>query len=76
MEVDPLACPKKSGVSTDDLQLLKIHRAKNLQNSKPRYLSIDIFRGITITAMIFVNYIGNYVTTPTWSLHAHDIGLT
>ncbi len=39
-------------------------------------LSIDAFRGLTITAMVFVNTVGGFANTPAWSKHAHDFGLT
>jgi predicted acyltransferase len=43
---------------------------------KPRFLSIDVFRGITIFVMVFVNFVDAYHNTPSWSRHAPDIGLT
>ena len=53
---------------------------KNTENSvvetSPRYLSIDIFRGITIIMMVFVNTIGHFDNTPIWMRHAEDVGLT
>jgi predicted acyltransferase len=48
----------------------------NLVPKSPRFLSIDIFRGLTIVAMIFVNAIGGFETIPAWSKHAVDYGLT
>ncbi len=43
---------------------------------KPRFLSIDAFRGATIVAMVFVNFVGNYTAIPWWSKHVADVGLT
>lgn len=43
---------------------------------RKRYLSIDVFRGITIAVMVFVNFVGEFPNTPSWSKHAPDIGLT
>ncbi|HME51073.1 MAG TPA: heparan-alpha-glucosaminide N-acetyltransferase domain-containing protein [Candidatus Lokiarchaeia archaeon] len=45
-------------------------------NQKPRFLSIDIFRGATIVVMIFVNFVDPYTAIPDWSKHAPGIGLT
>ncbi len=47
-------------------------------SSKPkeRFLALDIFRGFTISAMVFVNSIGAYASTPERLRHAEDIGLT
>jgi predicted acyltransferase len=54
---------------------------KNISNDfyntgKKRILSIDIFRGATLTAMVFVNTTSIYDNTPEWLLHANDVGLT
>lgn len=44
---------------------------------KQRILSIDVFRGLTITIMGFVNYAAILKNvTPVWSQHAPDYGLT
>jgi len=43
---------------------------------KIRYMSIDVFRGLAIAAMIFVNTISPFENTPAWSKHAIDFGLT
>jgi predicted acyltransferase len=43
---------------------------------RKRYLSIDVFRGLTIAVMVFVNFVGEFPNTPSWSKHAPDIGLT
>ena len=43
---------------------------------KKRYLSIDVFRGIAIVGMVFVNTIAEFDTVPWWSKHAIDFGLT
>ena len=49
---------------------------KELLDKKPRYLSIDVFRGLTIVAMIFVNVIAPFNNIPAWSKHAVEYGLT
>jgi predicted acyltransferase len=46
------------------------------EETNSRYLSIDAFRGLTIILMVFVNTIGDFSTTPWWTKHAEDIGLT
>ncbi len=43
---------------------------------KLRYLSIDVFRGATIVAMVFVNFVAEYSAIPWWSKHVADVGLT
>ena len=43
---------------------------------KIRYLSIDVFRGLTILVMVFVNSTGDFKSIPAWSHHAPDYGLT
>jgi predicted acyltransferase len=44
--------------------------------TKTRILSIDVFRGLTITFMVFVNSVGGFPNTPWWSRHVTDYGLT
>ncbi len=51
-------------------------QAANQRPAKPRALSVDVFRGGTIVAMVIVNFVSNYYATPNWSRHAPDIGLT
>ena len=48
----------------------------DLKTKKMRYLSIDIFRGLAIVGMIFVDIIGPFDNVPAWSKHASDYGLT
>jgi predicted acyltransferase len=43
---------------------------------KKRYLSIDVFRGLTIVVMVFVNTTGEFTDIPAWSHHAKNYGLT
>ena len=43
---------------------------------KIRYLSIDVFRGLTIAVMVFVNTTGDFTSIPWWAHHAKDYGLT
>ncbi len=46
-------------------------RAPNPRSSA-RILSIDVFRGGTIVAMVFVNFVAEYSAIPGWSKHTHD----
>src|ERR1700758_1199966 len=39
--------------------------------SAPRVVSIDIFRGLTIAVMIFVNELAEVRGLPWWTYHAH-----
>ncbi|NHK31185.1 MAG: DUF1624 domain-containing protein [Asgard group archaeon] len=55
---------------------LRIDLPPEYQLKKVRYLSIDVFRGLAIAAMIFVNTLSEFNTTPTWSKHAIDFGLS
>ena len=43
---------------------------------RERSLAIDVFRGISISAMVFVNIVGIFNSTPAWSKHPSDFGLT
>lgn len=51
-------------------------QSEKVLDKKPRYLSIDVFRGLTIAAMIFVNVIAPFNNVPAWSKHAVEYGLT
>ncbi|NHJ88042.1 MAG: DUF1624 domain-containing protein [Asgard group archaeon] len=46
------------------------------QPKKERFLSIDVFRGFAVLAMMFVNTLAEFSTTPSWTKHAEDFGLT
>ncbi|MHA2255838.1 MAG: heparan-alpha-glucosaminide N-acetyltransferase domain-containing protein, partial [Candidatus Heimdallarchaeaceae archaeon] len=48
----------------------------SLEEKKIRFLSIDLFRGLAIVGMIFVNILSEFDNTPSWSKHAVDYGLT
>ena len=48
----------------------------DLKTKKMRYLSIDLFRGLAIVGMIFVDIINPFDNVPAWSKHASDYGLT
>jgi len=54
----------------------EINEVSDLKTKKMRYLSIDIFRGLAIVGMIFVNIVAPFNNTPAWSKHAIDYGLT
>ena len=43
---------------------------------RERSLTIDVFRGIFVSAMVFVNIVGIFNSTPAWSKHTSDFGLT
>src|SRR6202167_1570956 len=40
--------------------------------SAPRVVSIDIFRGLTMAVMIFVNALAEVNGLPWWTYHAHE----
>ncbi len=44
-------------------------------NASNRIISIDVFRGLTIAAMILVNYPGSYENTYAFLLHSHWNGI-
>lgn len=41
-----------------------------------RILSIDVFKGLSITMMTFVNSLAFFENVPTWTKHAGDYGVT
>ncbi len=43
---------------------------------RKRLLSLDFFKGLTILLMVFVNTVGQFTYTPSWTRHAVDFGLT
>ena len=43
---------------------------------KKRIFSIDIFKGLTVILMVYVNTLNPYDNVPAWSKHAGDYGLT
>jgi len=45
-------------------------------NTPKRLLSLDLFKGITIILVVFVNTVGQFDSTPAWTRHAPDFGLT
>ncbi len=49
---------------------------ETLIKSNRRILSIDIFKGLTVLLMVFVNSIQLYEDVPAWTKHAGDYGLT
>ena len=42
-----------------------------LKVNAPRVISIDIFRGLTMSVMIFVNALADVRGLPRWTYHAH-----
>jgi len=48
----------------------------NKKDDKKRYLSIDVFKGLSVILMVFANAVGIYDNVPSWSKHAVDFGLT
>jgi heparan-alpha-glucosaminide N-acetyltransferase len=46
-------------------------QAGTAQMSAPRVISIDIFRGLTMAVMIFVNALADVPGLPWWTYHAH-----
>ena len=53
-----------------------MERNSNQSFKRERSLAIDVFRGITVSAMVFVNIVGIFNNTPSWSKHPSDFGLT
>ena len=45
--------------------------ATEARNAVPRVASIDIFRGLTMAVMIFVNQLSSVPGLPWWTYHAH-----
>jgi len=45
-------------------------------NASKRLISVDVFRGLTIAAMILVNYPGSYGNTYSFLLHSHWNGMS
>ena len=41
-----------------------------------RYLSIDVFKGLTVLLMVFANTFSPFENVPAWTQHAGDFGLT
>ncbi|MHA1671862.1 MAG: hypothetical protein ACTSV5_15010 [Promethearchaeota archaeon] len=41
-----------------------------------RILSIDVFKGLSIALMVFVNTLSPFDMLPTWTLHSSEYGLT
>ena len=46
------------------------------RSQSKRYISIDVFKAISITLMVYVNTLRPYENVPAWSKHAVDFGLT
>ncbi len=53
-----------------------IEKVENSDKLKGRFLSIDVFKGLTVLLMVLVNTLAHYENVPTWSKHAGDFGLT
>ena len=47
-----------------------------LTNQNKRILSIDVFKGLTILLMVFLNSFHPYDDVPAWTKHAGEYGLT
>jgi len=62
--------------ANQDTNSIEEETNKTKLEKKTRYLSIDVFRGLAIVAMIFVNVIAPFNKVPAWSKHALDYGLT
>jgi len=48
----------------------------NLTNQNRRILSIDVFKGLTVLLMVFLNSFHPYDDVPAWTKHAGEYGLT
>jgi len=60
----------------ENIKTINSENEKEVLDKAPRYLSIDVFRGLAIVSMIFVNVIAPFNNVPAWSKHALDYGLT
>ena len=49
---------------------------ESLTKQPRRILSIDVFKGLTVLLMVFVNSVHPYDDVPAWTRHAGDYGLT
>lgn len=49
---------------------------ENFTKQPERILSIDVFKGLTVLLMVFVNSVHPYDAMPVWTRHAGDYGLT
>ena len=48
----------------------------NLTKQNRRILSVDVFKGLTVLLMVFLNSFHPYDDVPAWTKHAGDYGLT
>ncbi len=62
--------------NTDSFEEKKEESLTEIDKKKKRYLSIDLFRGLAIVGMVFVNILAEFDNTPDWSKHTVDYGLT
>jgi len=46
------------------------------EKTHERLLSLDMYKGLTIILMVFVNSISQFTNTPAWTKHAGYFGLT
>ena len=53
-----------------------IETVESSDKLKGRFLSIDVFKGLTVVLMVIVNTLAIYENVPAWSKHAGDFGLT
>ncbi len=60
----------------DQGKLVSSEEAAKQGVKSKRYLSIDVFKGITILLMTFVNTLSVFENVPAWSRHPVDYGLT
>ncbi len=49
---------------------------KSIDIAQHRYLSIDVFKGLSVLLMVFANTFSPYENVPAWTQHAVDFGLT
>jgi predicted acyltransferase len=52
------------------------HNVETGDKTRERLLSLDMYKGLTIILMVFVNSISQFTNTPAWTKHAVDFGLT
>ena len=51
-------------------------KEETILKSENRILSIDVFRGLSVLLMVFVNSLQPFENAPAWTKHAGDYGLT
>lgn len=61
---------------SNDTKKIEISSTENEDTVSKRYLSIDVYKGLSIILMVFVNSIQLFENIPPWSKHTELYGLT